>query len=131
MQIRRLTRLTDGFSKKATNLKAAPALCFAWYNFCRVHQTLRVTPAMEARFDRSYLEPRRSFSHILKENTALCLNRLIVMRQAVHSQPRPESHTTSNWPAPEIRPLDTTTKCFSRTRRTQNPIRILRSDSSC
>jgi len=48
MHIRRLTRLTNGFSKKWENLKAALALYFAWYNFCRVHQTLRVTPAMEA-----------------------------------------------------------------------------------
>jgi hypothetical protein len=48
MAIRRLTRLTNGFSKKLTNLKAAIALHFAYYNFCRIHQTLRVTPAMEA-----------------------------------------------------------------------------------
>jgi IS1 family transposase len=48
MQIRRLTRLTNAFSKKWENLKAALALYFAWYNFCRVHLTLRVTPAMEA-----------------------------------------------------------------------------------
>jgi hypothetical protein len=46
--MRRLTRLTNGFSKKWENLKAALALYFAHYNFCRVHQTLRVTPAMEA-----------------------------------------------------------------------------------
>jgi IS1 family transposase len=49
MQIRRLTRLTNAFSKKWSNLKAALALHFAWYNFVRVHQTLRVMPAMEAR----------------------------------------------------------------------------------
>lgn len=48
MGIRRLTRLTNGFSKKLANLKAAIALHFAYYNFCRVHKTLRVTPAMEA-----------------------------------------------------------------------------------
>jgi len=47
MQIRRLTRLTNAFSKKWENLKAALALHFAWYNFCRVHQTLRITPAMQ------------------------------------------------------------------------------------
>jgi hypothetical protein len=46
MAIRRFTRLTNAFSKKLVNLKAA--LHFAYYNFCRVHQTLRVTPAMEA-----------------------------------------------------------------------------------
>ena len=48
MQIRRLTRLTNGFSKKWENLKAMLALYFAWYNFCRIHRTLRLTPAMEA-----------------------------------------------------------------------------------
>jgi IS1 family transposase len=48
MQLRRFTRLTNGFSKKLANLNAAVALFMAWYNFCRVHQTLRVTPAMEA-----------------------------------------------------------------------------------
>ena len=48
MQIRRLTRLTNAFSKKLENLKAALALHFAWYNFGRVHGSLRVTPAMEA-----------------------------------------------------------------------------------
>jgi hypothetical protein len=48
MAIRRFTRLTNAFSKKLDNLKVACALHFAYYNFCRVHQTLRVTPAMEA-----------------------------------------------------------------------------------
>jgi IS1 family transposase len=47
MQMRRFTRLTNGFSKTLPNLKAAVALHFAWYNFCRVHSTLRVTPAMQ------------------------------------------------------------------------------------
>jgi len=46
--LRRLTRLTLGFSKKLENLKHAVALHFAHYNFCRVHNTLRVIPAMEA-----------------------------------------------------------------------------------
>jgi hypothetical protein len=50
MQRRRFTRLTNAFSKKLTNLKAACALHFAHYNFCRVHQSLRVTPAMTAAF---------------------------------------------------------------------------------
>jgi transposase-like protein/IS1 family transposase len=47
MAMRRMTRLTNAFSKKWENLKAAYALWFAFYNFCRVHQTLRVTPAMQ------------------------------------------------------------------------------------
>jgi IS1 family transposase len=48
MQMRRFTRLTNAFSKKLDNLKAAVALHFAHYNFVRIHKTLRVTPAMEA-----------------------------------------------------------------------------------
>ena len=45
---KRLTRLTYAFSKKWENLQSALALHFAYYNFCRVHSSLRVTPAMEA-----------------------------------------------------------------------------------
>jgi IS1 family transposase len=48
MAMRRFTRLTNAFSKKLANLKAALAVHFAHYNFMRVHRTLRVTPAMEA-----------------------------------------------------------------------------------
>jgi hypothetical protein len=48
MQLRRFTRLTNAFSKRLVNLKAACALHFAHYNFCRIHATLRVTPAMAA-----------------------------------------------------------------------------------
>jgi IS1 family transposase len=48
MSMRRFTRLTNAFSKKAENLRHAVALHYMHYNFCRVHQTLRVTPAMEA-----------------------------------------------------------------------------------
>ncbi len=49
MQMRRFTRLTNAFSKKLENLKAALALHFFHYNFMRIHQTLRVTPAMQAK----------------------------------------------------------------------------------
>src|SRR5438270_11680731 len=48
MGMRRFTRLTNGFSKKTENHCHAIALYFMYYNFCRVHQTLRVTPAMES-----------------------------------------------------------------------------------
>ena len=47
MGMRRMTRLTNGFSKKWENLEAAYSLWFAYYNFVRVHSSLRVTPAME------------------------------------------------------------------------------------
>ena len=46
--MRRFTRLTNAFSKKVENHAAAVALYFMYYNFGRIHQTLRVTPAMEA-----------------------------------------------------------------------------------
>lgn len=48
MGMRRFTRLTNGFSKKVQNLEYAVALHFFHYNFCRIHQTLRITPAMAA-----------------------------------------------------------------------------------
>ncbi len=48
MGMRRMTRLTNGFSKKWENLEAAYALWFAYYNWSRVHSSLRVTPCMEA-----------------------------------------------------------------------------------
>jgi hypothetical protein len=49
MSMRRFTRLTNAFSKKLVNHEAAIALHYMHYNFCRIHKTLRVTPAMEAR----------------------------------------------------------------------------------
>ena len=48
MSMRRFTRLTNAFSKKIENLEAAVALHFMYYNFCRIHQSLRITPAMAA-----------------------------------------------------------------------------------
>jgi hypothetical protein len=46
--IRRLTRLTNAFSKKWENLRAMLVLYFAYYNFCRIHSSIRYTPAMES-----------------------------------------------------------------------------------
>jgi transposase-like protein/IS1 family transposase len=46
--LRRFTRLSNGFSRKKTNLRAALALYFAYYNFCRFHKSIRMTPAMAA-----------------------------------------------------------------------------------
>ena len=48
MSMRRFTRLTNGFSKKLENHVHALALYFAFYNFCRIHKTLRMSPAMAA-----------------------------------------------------------------------------------
>jgi hypothetical protein len=47
-RLRRFTRLTNAFSKKLENHAATVALYFMYHNFARVHQTFRVTPAMEA-----------------------------------------------------------------------------------
>lgn len=47
MAQRRFTRLTNAFSKKLENHRAAVALYVAHYNFCRVHEALRITPAMQ------------------------------------------------------------------------------------
>jgi hypothetical protein len=53
MAMRRFTRLTNAFSKKWENLKAAIAFYFAYYNFCRIHSSIRCTPAMEAGITKS------------------------------------------------------------------------------
>lgn len=47
-QIRRYTRLTDGHSKKWANHEAAVALYLTYFNFCRVHGTIKTTPAVQA-----------------------------------------------------------------------------------
>lgn len=49
MSMRRFTRLTNAFSKKIDNLRHAVSLHFMYYNFCRIHKSLRVTPAMKAK----------------------------------------------------------------------------------
>ena len=56
--IRRMTRLLPRIFKEAQYLKAAVALYFAWYNFVRIHGSLKVTPAMEAGDYRSCLDSR-------------------------------------------------------------------------
>lgn len=56
MHVRRLTRLTNAFSKKVENFRAAVALHFAYYNFVRVHGSIRATPAMEAGLARTALK---------------------------------------------------------------------------
>ena len=48
MMVRRMTRLTNAFSRKLRNHRAAISLAIAYYNFCKIHSSLRVTPAIEA-----------------------------------------------------------------------------------
>lgn len=56
MHCRRLTRLTNAFSKRLGNFKAAVALNFAYYNFCKRHMALRMTPAQAAGIESSQWE---------------------------------------------------------------------------
>ena len=56
MHMRRFTRLTNAFSKKVDNHAHAVALHFVYYNFCRIHKSLKVTPAMEAGIAESVYE---------------------------------------------------------------------------
>lgn len=56
MHMRRFTRLTNAFSKKIENHCYATALHFVYYNWCRIHKTLRVTPAMEAGLTKDLME---------------------------------------------------------------------------
>ncbi len=63
--LKRFARLTLGYSKKLDNLKAACALHFAYYNFCRVHSTIRVAPAVEAGITDHIWTLRELFSNAL------------------------------------------------------------------
>ena len=63
MSMRRFTRLTNGFSKKLENHEHAIAIYTMHYNYCRVHKTLRVTPAMEAKIQRPRLGESKSWLH--------------------------------------------------------------------
>ncbi len=66
--IRRLTRLTNGFSKKWDNLKAALALYFGYYNFCRIHSSIRCTPAMESGITRHVWTTRELLAWVIFKN---------------------------------------------------------------
>ncbi len=69
MSMRRFTRLTNAFSKKVENHACAIALHFMNYNFCRIHQTLRVTPAMAAGISNHVWEVEEIIDLIGKENS--------------------------------------------------------------
>jgi hypothetical protein len=76
MQMRRLTRLTNAFSKKVENLKATVALHFAWYNFVRVHRSLRVAPAMEAHeYGLRKYRPTKNYPHGTRDGVWKLLSR--------------------------------------------------------
>jgi hypothetical protein len=81
MSMRRFNRLTNAFSKKVENLEHAVALHFLHHSFCRVHQTLRVSPAMAAGVT-DHLWDVADIVHLLeskeseKSNCPTTLNRL-------------------------------------------------------
>jgi hypothetical protein len=74
MGMRRFTRLTNGFSMKVENLEHAVSPHFMHYNFARIHQTLRVTPAMEAGISDPRLDAGRNCRARLAERqrTLMC-----------------------------------------------------------
>jgi hypothetical protein len=65
--VRRLTRLTNAFSKKWEHLRAMLALYFAYYNFCRIHSSIRCTPAMESGITEHRLGASRSSQFLLSQ----------------------------------------------------------------
>jgi IS1 family transposase len=70
MQMRRFTRLTNAYSKKLENLQAALSLYFWNYNFARVHETLRVTPAMQAGLEKRILTWEGFLRNEIQRNAA-------------------------------------------------------------
>lgn len=72
MQMRRFTRLTNGFSKKLENHRLAVAIHFVHYNFARVHQSLRITPAMAAGLSDHVWELSEMVSLLEVQEVALC-----------------------------------------------------------
>lgn len=72
MQMRRFTRLTNGFSKKVENHRLAVALYFVHYNFCRIHGALRITPAMAAGLTDHVWELSEMVGLLEAQETALC-----------------------------------------------------------
>jgi IS1 family transposase len=79
--LRRFTRLSNGFSRKKANLRAALALYFAYYNFVKFHKTIRMTPAMNA----GIVRKPWSVADLLREAEARCgraLAAAVQMREA-------------------------------------------------
>jgi IS1 family transposase len=72
MSMRRFTRLTNAFSKKAVNMQRALALHFMYYNFCRKHQTLKTTPAIQAKLtDRTWtLQDLANLPDVMRDSAA-------------------------------------------------------------
>src|SRR5258708_5653851 len=83
MGMRRFTRLTNGFSKKIENHRHMVALHYMYYNFCRVHQTLRCTPAQEAGLSAHVWEIRELIALLPKPAVSASNIERDLMRQAL------------------------------------------------
>jgi len=81
MQMKRFTRLTNAFSKKLYNLQCAVDLHFFYYNFMRVYQTLRVTPAMEAKITHTIWNWENLFQ--INNQKEGCLRHSICLRYSI------------------------------------------------
>jgi hypothetical protein len=84
MQMRRFTRLTNGFSKKFENHCHALAIYFVWYNWIRLHKTLRTTPAMAAGLTHKLMD--------WAEVVAMIENRELQMKIDRAERPEIETH---------------------------------------
>ena len=113
MQIRRLTRLTDGHSKKWTNHEAAMALFITYYNFCRIHGTIKMTPAQKSglitpvvQMPTLYPLPRAIAARSTSRLIEAVIARLFVQHQAMQFRPQNRTGTGSMMVRGIVQPLD-------------------------
>jgi IS1 family transposase len=83
MQMRRFTRLTNGFSKKWENHGHAVALHYMHYNYCRIHQSLRITPAMQAGISDHVWDVEELIALVPKPTVRPCLIDREILRRAL------------------------------------------------
>jgi hypothetical protein len=91
MAMRRMTRLTNGFSKKVENLQHATSLYFMYYNFARIHSTLWVAPAKEAKLTRHVW----AIEEILRTSRGM----LTLQRHLIHSLATPVLELVVTYPS--------------------------------
>jgi hypothetical protein len=101
MAMRRFTLLTNAFSKKWENLKAALAFYFAYYNFCRIHSTIRCTPAMEAGISNHVWE-LKDFSGLRQSKATASVG---VTAASPHNSLPPVKRSVRQWERKRLVPL--------------------------
>jgi IS1 family transposase len=109
MSLRRLTRLTNTFSKKWSNLKAALALHFAYYNFCRYYGSIRCTPAMAAGVTKRVWEVEDlltyyGFAFALALKTVVSTRCLLALLVPMQAQTVIRSRNRGGWRVGELLP---------------------------